>query len=178
MNKPVRKTNRLAGYNYSQYGFYFMTIATLDREPFFGDVRDGVMHQSPIGKLADRCWREIPAHFNDVGLDEYIIMPDHVHGILFISGDDGVGSGGGSRCAELLFRVANQYKSSVRRICEQRYGGARFGWQERYYDRVIRDEQELLTVREYIRANPQRWDKNPRPDHHIHPWWKPSPPRL
>jgi REP element-mobilizing transposase RayT len=79
---------RLDGHDYSRNGYYFVTICVQERETFFGDNINGKMKLSEIGLAADKFWREIPIHFPDVIRDEFIIMPDHIHGILRINGDD------------------------------------------------------------------------------------------
>ena len=79
-----RKLNRLKGYDYSQDGFYFVTICVQDRKCFFGDVKNGQMELSIVGKEAEKCWLEIPNHFPDAKLDEFVVMPNHIHGIIAI----------------------------------------------------------------------------------------------
>ncbi|MFH1427014.1 MAG: transposase [Patescibacteria group bacterium] len=79
-----RKLNRLKGYDYSQNGFYFITICTKNREHFFGKIINYEIHLSDMGNNAEKCWQEIPVHFPDVILDAHIIMPNHIHGIIII----------------------------------------------------------------------------------------------
>jgi putative transposase len=81
-NKHHRRSIRLKGYDYSQAGLYFVTICTRNREYLFGNTRDGEMILNDMGKIADECWLEIPTHFPDAILHEYIVMPNHVHGII------------------------------------------------------------------------------------------------
>ena len=75
---------RMPGWDYASPGYYFVTIITKDREPVFGKIVDGVMTLSPIGEIARRYWSEIPMHFPNVAIDEFVIMPDHMHGIIVI----------------------------------------------------------------------------------------------
>ncbi len=79
-----RRSIRLRGYDYAQPGAYFVTICTYRRQPLFGEVVDGEMRLNAAGRVARRCWLEIPQHFPHVQLDEFVIMPNHVHGILVI----------------------------------------------------------------------------------------------
>jgi len=79
------KKRRLQNYNYGKNGYYFITICTKNRKPFFGKIINDKMKLSNIGKIAQQCYREIPNHFNNVKLDEYVIMPDHIHGIIMIN---------------------------------------------------------------------------------------------
>ena len=79
-----RTSIRLAGYDYSQAGAYFITIVTFRREPLFGEVTGGEMRVNALGRLVHECWAAIPAHFPNVTVDAFVVMPNHVHGILFI----------------------------------------------------------------------------------------------
>ena len=87
-----RKSIRLKGHDYTQNGAYYVTICTHERKCLFGDIKDGSMALNECGKIADKCWNEIPAHFPHVDLDEYIVMPNHVHGIINIVDNIGVGA--------------------------------------------------------------------------------------
>ena len=87
-----RRSIRLKGYDYTQAGAYFITICTHDRAHWFGEVVDGEMRLNDAGRIADQCWRDIPAHFPHVKLDACVIMPNHVHGILWIVDNDDAGS--------------------------------------------------------------------------------------
>ncbi len=78
------RTIRLPGWDYTSPGYYSVTLCTHSRQPFFGEIIGSRISLSPIGEIADRFWREIPAHFPQTDLDEYIIMPNHVHGIVII----------------------------------------------------------------------------------------------
>ena len=84
-NKNPRKPIRLKNWDYSSPGYYFVTICTKDHQHFFGVVVDNKMQLSQIGKIAENCWQEIPHHFQHVKLDEFIFMPNHVHGILILT---------------------------------------------------------------------------------------------
>ena len=84
MKQHHRHSIRLPGYDYSQNGFYFLTICTRNRECLFGQIRNGMMFLSEIGEIVDLCWQEIPCHFPHVVVREYVIMPNHIHGIIEI----------------------------------------------------------------------------------------------
>lgn len=88
-HKHDRKSIRIHGYDYAQPGEYFVTICTKDRECIFGEIVNGKMVLNDIGKIAEIIWKEIPKHFNHTGLDEFIVMPNHVHGIINIIHDVG-----------------------------------------------------------------------------------------
>jgi len=87
-NKYRISSARLRGYDYSQAGYYFITICTKDRICWFGDVKNGEMVKSKIGEIAEKCWLEIPSHFPFIGLEEFIVMPNHIHGIIVINGNN------------------------------------------------------------------------------------------
>ncbi len=82
--KHHRRSIRLGGYDYSQPGAYFITLCTHNRQCLFGDVVNGKMVLNGYGKIVEHCWLEIPQHFEHVELDEYVVMPNHIHGIIII----------------------------------------------------------------------------------------------
>ena len=84
-NKHHRRSIRLKGYDYSQAGAYYVTIVTYQRDCLFGDIMNKEMILNDFGKVADECWSAIPEHFPLVELGAYVVMPNHVHGIIFIT---------------------------------------------------------------------------------------------
>ena len=89
-DKHHRRSIRLDGYDYSQPCIYFITLCTYNRECLFGEILNGEMRLNEFGKIANQCWLEIPNHFPQTQLDEYIIMPDHIHGIIVLNDFVGV----------------------------------------------------------------------------------------
>ncbi len=86
-----RQSIRLKGYDYSKAGNYFVTICVKDKERILGEINDGIVSLSDIGKIADQCWQKIPEHFPNVQLDEYVIMPNHIHGVIeIVKNDDNI----------------------------------------------------------------------------------------
>ena len=83
-NRHCRKSIRLKDYDYSQPGEYFVTICTHSHECILGKIIQGEMQLNIVGKIAEKCWREIPKHFQNVELDEYVIMPNHIRGIIIL----------------------------------------------------------------------------------------------
>jgi putative transposase len=152
--KPRRHRLRLEDYDYSQNGAYFVTICIQNRTINICD--------SPIKEIFYKCWLELPNHYDNIILDEFIVMPNHVHGIIFID-NDSVGAGlrpaRSSKPAKNLFEIVRAFKSFSSREYNKRYGlqGNRF-WQRNYFERVIRNEKELKAIREYIRNNPMNWE--------------------
>ncbi len=128
------------------------------------------MQSSNIGQIAENCWREIPSHFENVRLDEFVIMPNHIHGIIHLNGTTIVGAGHvqptneqihTSRYQHLVSKslssILGSFKSSVSRICNQNQLKESI-WQRNFYEHVIRNEFELNSIREYIIHNPLQWE--------------------
>ncbi|MFA4834052.1 MAG: transposase [Patescibacteria group bacterium] len=177
-NTKNRKLNRLKDYNYAQDGWYFVTICAKNREYFFGKIINGEMRLSKIGKTAEKFWQEIVIHFPDVKLDEFIIMPNHIHGIIIIENPVAVGNknvGNKNFCslpnrnnnycsprwqtrwARSLSSVIRGFKIGVKKWCgENDY--EHFAWQKSFYDHIIRHEKSLNKIREYIINNPLKWE--------------------
>lgn len=179
-NKYRIPANRLPGFDYGSDGFYFVTICTKNRVPYFGSVEtdhnpslidagegetdcDPSLRYTAVGQMAVDCWHEIPNHYPFIILGAFVVMPDHVHGIMRIQNRDerewtpnkfGPQSGN-------LGAVIRGYKGAVKRWANK--NGIPFEWQARYHDRIIRDVDELMAVGEYIRLNPVKWlEKNRR----------------
>ena len=166
MKYKQKKQYRLSAYDYSQEGGYFVTICTKDKQIYFGDVVDGCMKLSRIGEIAKQFWLQIPIHFKSVVLDEFVIMPNHIHGIILITDRRNVPrhvptTGIRPLAKDSLSSIINHYKGNVRRWCNKN-GFEPFSWQPRFYDHVIRDEKSLSKIRQYITNNPPKWeiDKN------------------
>ncbi|MDR3559377.1 MAG: hypothetical protein P4L62_02845 [Candidatus Pacebacteria bacterium] len=162
-----RKPNRLRNYDYSQNGMYFVTICTKDREYFFGDIADQKINSSNIGIIAQRCWLEIPNHFPHIALDEFVIMPNHIHGIIEIINPEPVG--GNNYCplrdlpwqtlwARSLSSAVRGFKIGVTKWCNE--NNYYFCWQQNYFDHIVRNDAELNRIREYIRNNPANWNRD------------------
>jgi len=164
-----RRSVRLRGYDYSQAGAYFVTICTPDRACLFGDVADGVMRLNDAGRVVERCWHEIPIHFPHVELDEFVIMPNHVHGVIVIVGAgsprpyvaSGAGTITGAETAPLratLGQMVAYFKyQSTKHINIMRGTPGIPVWQRNYYEHIIRDDESLNRIREYIINNPMQW---------------------
>lgn len=162
MYKSV-KQYRFPGFDYSSSAFYFVTICTANRQKFFGSINNENMILSPLGKLAEEILKEIPNKFNEVFLDIYKLMPDHLHIIIMLQNsitnneDHEFKSGILNNPMELniptLGKIIRWYKAQLSYEAHQR--NYNFKWQDRYYDRIIRNEKEYYSIREYIRNNPR-----------------------
>ncbi len=175
-NKYRIASTRLKNWDYGWDGAYFVTICTRDRIHYFGKITNGKMELSGIGRLAEKYWLKIPDHFPFVKLDAFVIMPNHVHGIIII---DKPNDGENTVLVETpklgvststyanndtnikkwkpgnLGVIINQYK----RICtiHARKINLVFSWQPRFYDHIIRNNRSFHKIATYIRNNPMKW---------------------
>ena len=225
-NKYTTKSTRLENYDYSQNGLYFVTICTKDREELFGEIKDEKMILNEIGKTANQFWREIPKHFPFVNLDEFVVMPNHVHGILeiwenpvetqFIASrtsitsktidtskaniasvlgcqdgisrqnaltyQDGISHQDALKCVstaenkkqpggvtglknpslnpDSISNIIKLYKGRCAFEIRKQLGPVTFAWQPKFYDHIIRNDESLNKIREYIIKNPQMWERD------------------
>jgi putative transposase len=165
-NKYRIETTRLRGWDYRNAGHYFVTICTKNRAHAFGVVENGDVRLSPVGEIAAQCWAEIPIHHAGVTLGEFVIMPNHAHGIIVLAGvaivetlHCNVSTNAMSAISPKtgsLGSVVRSYKSAVSRLAH--LAGQEFGWQERYWDHIVRDAGEFGRIRNYILQNPVKWD--------------------
>lgn len=183
-NKYRIPSARLKNWDYRKTGAYFITICTQNREHYFGNIINGEMQLSGVGILADVFWYEIKNHAKNVELGEYIIMPNHVHGILILNGnvetlhatslqtkqtkqtqqqtpssppknETMANISPKSGSASTIIR---SYKSAVSKHAHRL--GFAMEWQERFHDHIIRDIDEYLRISEYIKNNPRNWDSD------------------
>lgn len=158
--KHRRKAIRLQGYDYSQAGEYFVTICAKDREHIFGKIKEGRMLLNGFGEIVAWCWKDLPNHYPNVQVDEFVVMPDHVHGIIVIIEPDLVGEGSEPSPTRRypLSEIVRSFKTfSARRINECRGTPGLSVWQRNYFEHIIRDERALEKIREYIISNPEMW---------------------
>ncbi len=88
-----RKPNRLRDYDYSRDGYYFITICTRGRKEFFGNIKEGKINLNRYGEIVNQCGRDLPRHYPNCSLDSFVVMPNHVHGIIVIDNENVVGNG-------------------------------------------------------------------------------------
>ena len=153
-NKYRILPTRLANWDYGANGLYYITICTANRTNYFGDIvssgkeEEAGLEATEMGAIAERNWQNIPEHFDFVELDEYVVMPNHIHGILFFNKPQktdwtpnrfGVQSGN-------LASVLRGFKASVKTYATT--NSIEFSWQSRYHDHVIRNEKEYFSVAE------------------------------
>ena len=163
MSEPRRRSSlRLPEYNYSQASAYFVTRVVKGRKPIFGKVVDEEVELNECGKVIENAWLDLPNHYEHVSLDEFIVMPDHVHGIMIITHTEANGVGAGLKPAPTKRyadgEAVRAFKTfSARRINQKRRTPGTPLWQRGYFDHVIRNEDDLNRLREYILTNPLRW---------------------
>lgn len=145
---------RLAGYDYSQPGTYFITICTRDRVCRFGNVVRGAVALNSVGKMVDRAWQSL-AEIPNVLLDEHIVMPNHIHGILGLLCKQDELNTVPALVGRLKSWTTVLYTQGVKYESWPRFDG--YLWQRGYYETIIRNEVQMASIREYIRNNPAQW---------------------
>ena len=153
-----RKRNRLRGYDYSQNGWYFVTICIKDKIKCLGEIENEKMEYSQYGDIILKFWQEIPKHYKNVFLDEWIIMPDHIHGIIIIENPIAIVTADNNGNYGLLSKIVKSFKEISLKTIRKDYNDYEFAWQRSFYDHIIRNEKSLNKIREYIRNNPQKWE--------------------
>lgn len=166
-----RRSPRMQGYDYNQSGAYFVTICAQYRQCIFGQIIDGEMQLNGISEIVVEWWNRIPQHYPFVEIDDFVIMPNHIHGIISWNIDVGTGSprpkknpivGTGiprPKDAPNLGKIVGYFKyQSTKYINQLNNTPGKRIWQSRYHDHIIRDEPDLLRLREYIQNNPKKWE--------------------
>jgi len=175
-----RRSIRLQHYDYALAGAYFVTICAQNRACLFGAISEGQMQANDHGKIVHECWEDLPNHYENVILDEFVAMPNHVHGIIILTNNT-VGAGfkpaltgepaptidnhdiqsRNSSRHHGLPEIIRAFKTfSSRRINQARSTPGIPVWQRNYYEHVIRNEDDLNKIREYIITNPAGWEKD------------------
>ncbi len=159
-----RRSIRLKEYNYSQSGYYFVTVCARGRDFLFGDIVDGEMVLNEYGKILASCWHDLPDHYDNVELDRFIIMPNHVHAIIIVGAGlprpntTAQGNIGREDRAPTLGQIVAYYKyGTTKQINKLRNAGIKKIWQRNYYEHVIRNDNDLTNIREYIVNNTSKW---------------------
>lgn len=165
-----RRSIRLKGYDYSEGGAYFVTICTQGRECLFGDIVDDEMRLNDTGTMVRDLWHEIPEHFRHADIDEFVVMPNHFHGIIVIVGaqfiapfdcdainnnkKQGVMNHAPTTVGEIVRAFKARCTNAINHI--RNTPGTPL-WQRNYYEHIIRGEGEMNRIRKYIVDNPAKW---------------------
>jgi REP element-mobilizing transposase RayT len=177
-----RRSIRLRDYDYSQAGMYFVTICVQDRLCLFGEITEEQMVLSDAGQMVQTVWDEITYYYSGVETDAFTIMPNHIHGIIVLAGATPRGCPSSVMSNDQFARTAHgrpmgaapmsalslpdmvhrfktmtskRYLDGVKKHDWPMFPGKL--WQRNYYERVIRNDEELMSIREYILTNPARW---------------------
>ncbi|NQV18563.1 MAG: transposase [Armatimonadetes bacterium] len=195
--KHTRRSIRLPSYDYTSSGAYFITICTHNREHSFGEIINDKMKLSRIGEIVSNKWHDILNHDNHVDLGEFMVMPNHIHGIIWIVGTRlGVSENNSPQHHSIsdnnvekslrmpeknnnrihqgeslhnrkfgkpqpgsLSMIINHFKASVKRWCNKNKCNY-FRWQRNYYEHIIRNDDDLYDISEYIKTNPLHWEQD------------------
>jgi putative transposase len=181
--KYNRHSIRLPGYDYSQSGLYFITICCRDQICHFGDIENGFIYLNDIGAVVQKCWIEIPLHYPNVELHQYVIMPNHFHGIIQITDNfSNIKKNVGAKNLSPVC-INNDLNMSANNFSHLRgtsktvgsiVRGFKIGvtkwirantsidklWQRNYYEHIIRDYKSYLAIVDYIIHNPVSWEKD------------------
>lgn len=189
-NKYRIASARAQWWDYGWNGAYFITICTQNRAHLFGEIVGGNMHVSPLGAIADVLWHEIPTHAPFVELGDFVVMPNHIHGILILDKPDGVNEMGGNDGTGTVetghaLSLQQQPTSQPPSVGQKRFQnigkntvssivgsyksavtkhanrlGLENGWQARFHDHIIRNDAEYQRISDYIVRNPQNWNND------------------
>ena len=159
-----RQAERLRSFDYAAPGAYFITVSSWNRQESLGEVMDEGVKLSDEGRIVGEAWLALPRHYPSLALDSFVVMPNHVHGILVL-GDVGAGfkpaptvAAGRSPRRHAIPEIVRAFKTfSARQINVRRQSVGRHVWQRGYYDHVVRDDRDLGRIRGYILTNPLRW---------------------
>ncbi len=174
-DKQDRRSIRLKGYDYSQKGAYFVTICTHNRKCILGHVENRNVRLNGIGLMVQKAWLELPLYYKGIDIDESVIMPNHLHGIILIVGagpracpKDGGDKGQPQGVAPTKTLSLPDVMYSFKSLTTKRYIDGvkdknweafdRHFWQRNYYEHVIRNEDDLNEIREYVSNNPLKWE--------------------
>lgn len=189
-DKHKRRSIRLKGYDYSREGLYFITICCQNRAHYFGEIINEEMQLNEIGEIAQKCWRDIPNHFKNVLLHTFVVMPNHIHGIIEIVTPVGANQHlpynetvnqhlphnetanyhlpDDNRAKDIspLRGTSNTIGSIVRgfKIGVTKWVRSNTNihqiWQRNYYEHIIRNEASYFRIHEYIENNPAKWTED------------------
>lgn len=179
-NKYRISSARLQNWNYGSPGLYFVTVCTKNREHYFGEIQNGEMILNELGQYVHSEWEKTPLIRPDMNLElgDFVVMPNHFHGVLIIGENEFNGRNGGGRYAmhrvsatnapnpqnkfgpqsKNLGSIMRGFKSSV--TTHARILNKEFGWQARYHDHIIRSHEEFIRISNYIKNNPANWKED------------------
>ena len=168
------ESTRHPNWNYSSNGIYFITICTLNKNHFFGKIIKNKVLLSEKGKIATNHWKEIVKYYPQVILEDFVIMPNHVHGLIRIKNVETTNLGVSNINkvelnnknsiglekwkSSLMAKIINQFKRTT--TIEMKNKNLFFGWQSRFFDEIIKNEKHYWAIKKYIQDNPKNWEKD------------------
>jgi len=153
-----RRSIRLPGWDYRRAGWYFVTLNTWGWCRTLARVRGGRMELTRMGEIVRERWYAIPTHHSLVRLDAFVVMPNHIHGIIVIRRSPPAGAATRTNCsAGSLASVVGSFKASCTRAVRREIATHLPVWHRNYYERILQDRDAVIAVRRYIGANPARW---------------------
>jgi putative transposase len=163
---PGHRSIRIKGLSYTQPGFYFLTICSEQRKNIFGKIIKGKVSPLPLGFIVQECWLGIPLHFALTKVHDFVVMPNHVHGIIEIVAELGCSSAAPLRpktpqravAAGSIGAMVRSFKAAVTKRARQELNFRSDIWQRNYFERILRDAEEIAKARRYIAENPQHWE--------------------
>jgi putative transposase len=169
--KRYRRSIRLPDHNYSHAGAYYITVCTQDRDCLFGNVVNGQMQLNEEGRIVQTVWNGLPHFYENIELDAFMIMPNHLHGVILLHAGVGAihesplqskpatSTHAADRRRMLLSKIIGRFKMvSAKQINDLRQSRGRTLWQRNYYEHIIRDDESLNRIRQYIVDNPAQWE--------------------
>ncbi len=180
-NLPNRQSSRMPWYDYGRAGYYFVTICTQDRFHAFGRVTNAEMHLSSEGRICEQIWLSLPERFTNVAIDEFVLMPNHVHGIIVIKKppvfvetstiperfkdhmqkleEERLISRPEAYRSPSVGQIIRTFKAASTRLI-RKHGSPSFAWQRSYWLTVLATKEHLERIRHYIHENPTIWQND------------------
>ncbi|RKY37505.1 MAG: hypothetical protein DRP78_00965 [Candidatus Omnitrophota bacterium] len=153
-----KSRNRLEGYDYSQSNYYYVTVCTDNRKGQFGEIKDNRMLLNYHGQIVKQQWQWLAKQYSYITLDEYVVMPNHVHGILIINKRTGHDLSLQIKIKSLSSLIG-AFKTTSSKLIHQN-GLSDFTWQRSFHDHIILNDKSLTKIQEYIINNPSTWDQD------------------
>lgn len=159
-----RKDLRLKNYDYSSPGKYFITVCTKERGEWFGKIINSSMHYSDHGKIAATIWVRTSACYKNIFVDSWVLMPNHLHALLIIKDSLSVGTGPCPVLLEkkninksygMISKAIKSFKEVTTKRIRKELKNYQFSWQRSFHDRIVKDDETLYKVRQYIKDNPK-----------------------
>ncbi|MDP8203233.1 MAG: transposase [Candidatus Tenebribacter mawsonii] len=148
-----RKKNRLQNYNYSNTGYYYITICTKNFVEYFGEISNEIMELNELGKIADSKCREIPNHYDNIEIEIYKVMPNHIHLIIILKK---INNETEKKQYGLISTVMKSLKGIITKEIRKSFD-IPFEWQRSFYDHIVRNEKSLHRISSYIKHNELKW---------------------